>query len=172
MPASPLRYVSCDAKNRPSIKHVVLCDDRLCWVIPNRYLPPELPPSPISVEGVLPSAQLLQDVPMIALLPGDFLYEQAAALFSDAGIRPQLRLHVPQSTTAWHMACAGIGAALLPKRLVQLIPPNGAEISIYGLDSPRMQRAIYAHYKTDRYLSAPSKQLLQLCRHSRSLERP
>ena len=106
---------------------------------------------------------MLTGLPFIALLPGDSLYEQSSEIFFQEKIAPQIRVNVPQSATAWHLACAGIGATLIPEQLVRIIPPKSADISIFRYDSPRMQRSISAYFRSDLYLSNAARRFLILC---------
>ena len=158
---------------RDFITHIPVFHDNLYWVIPNRFLSPSLIEAhAIPVQSLggpvqpppLPSLSVLGEAPFIALLPGDYLYEQASALFFQEKVVPQICMNVPQSTTAWHMACAGIGAALIPERMIRRVPPFDADISIFSFDSPLMKRSICTYCKTNQYIPAATKRFLALCR--------
>jgi Transcriptional regulator len=146
--------------------------DDLYLVVPNKYLDrsmirqyafsPELLDRPSEMKPI-PSLEPLETIPFIALLPGDRLYQQAEELFRKNGVRPRACLNVPQSTTAWHMACAGIGFSLTPERLIRSIPPDGADISLFTFRSPLMKRTIYAGCNRNLYLSTATRRLLSLC---------
>ncbi len=146
--------------------------ENLYWVIPNKFLDISMITThaiPLDVLGgetqtpPLTSLSLLNDIPLIALMPGDRLFDQAIALFQEEKIKPCARLNVPQSTTAWHMACAGIGAALIPEQIIKSIPPADADISVFSFSSSLMKRTILACCKTNQYISNATKNLLSLC---------
>lgn len=152
-----------------AVKNVIRRDG-LLWVIPNKFLTgayAELispyPAQSAEEAPFLSSLEVLSGLPYIALLPGDSLYEQSSEIFCREKVAPLIRVNVPQSATAWHLACAGIGAALIPEQLVQVIPPQNADISIFRFDSPLMQREISAFYRSDLYLSNTARKFLTLC---------
>ena len=143
--------------------------DELCWVIPNHLLPPQLPVEPAKSKDAFPrlrSLSVFGQVPFIALMPGDSLYRRALDLFSASQITPQICLNVPQSTTAWYMACAGVGAALVPARMPRITAPSGADVTVFSYDSPLMERTISLFCRTDRYISTATRHFIDLCRSS------
>lgn len=155
------------------VLQIPVFQDRLYWVIPNRFLDFETieqhaldlyRQNPLKDKPPLNSLALLEKIPFIALMPGDRLYEQASALFQKEGVVPQQCLNIPQSTTAWHMACAGIGAALIPETLIKSIPAGEADISIFSFASPLMKRTILAGCKNNQYISTATRKFLDLCR--------
>ncbi len=155
----------------PEIGRIPIVSDRLIWVIPNwllTYLPTESFTALSSGEDGIREMKSLEPfrwMPFISLLPGDSLFRQAEKLFSEQNIVPKVCINVPQSTTAWHMACSGIGATLVPESLTRIIPSTGSNVSLFHYTSPLMERTISVFYKKDQYLSAAVGAFLEICRN-------
>ncbi len=155
--------------NVPDIGKISILRDRLIWAIPNRFLTRQITESfhvsPVS-GGIhdLQSLELLEKIPFISLLPGDNLFRQAEDLFAQQNISPKTCVHVPQSTTAWHMCYAGIGAALIPESLIHIIPSPNTNVSLFHYDSPLMERTISVFFKKDNYLSTAVTAFLRICK--------
>lgn len=150
-----------------AVLRIPVLRDKLCWVIPNCFLPQQTPIEPAESAETFPrlgSLSVFRQIPFIALMPGDSLYRRALDLFNVAQIKPQICLNVPQSTTAWYMACAGIGAALVPARMPRITAPANADVSVFSYDSPLMERTISVFCRTDRYMSAATRSFINLCR--------
>lgn len=154
-------------------REIPIYHDNLYLVVPNKFLDPQIIEDysmPVSVLSgpirvpPLPSLSFLEAIPFISMSPGDRLYIQTEQLLHEAGIRPHYCLQIPQSTTAWHMACAGIGATLIPGKILHTVPYWNAEVSVFSYASAYMQRTIFAGCKVNQYISVAARRFIALCR--------
>ncbi|MBQ7117972.1 MAG: LysR family transcriptional regulator [Clostridia bacterium] len=59
-----------------------------------------------------------RDIPFVVLGAGQEMRQLFEKLCADSGIRPETAAEVVNLTSAWEMACAGVGATLLPVQFV------------------------------------------------------
>ena len=77
----------------------------------------------------------------------------------DAGVSPRVRMQVTQLVTAYHLCCAGIGAAFISDRLVT-VPDS--RVRFYRLNSPLASRLFDIVTPGKTYVSHAQKAFVQL----------
>lgn len=75
---------------------------------------------PVSAEGHYPSVDIsrLRDLPFVVLSPGQEMRQLFDRLCTAADFHPTIAAEVVGMTTAWAMARAGVGVALLPLQFI------------------------------------------------------
>lgn len=99
------------------------------------------------------------DTPFLLLTPGNNLHERAETIFQDSGVTPVIRLEVSQLVTAFHLCCAGMGAAFISDRLVT-VPDD--RVLYYQLDSPLAHRFFDIVIPGKTYVSVAQKAFVDL----------
>lgn len=105
------------------------------------------------------SAADLAEISFLLLTSGNNLYERAMSIFRDAGVSPRIRMQVTQLVTAYHLCCAGIGAAFISDRLVTVPDPR---VRFYRLNSPLASRLFDIVTPGKTYVSHAQKAFVQL----------
>ncbi len=98
----------------------------------------------------------LKDQEYLLLKEGNDTRARADKLFESEKVRPKVRLLVDQQITAYHLACAGMGAAFISDTLVEHMPDANA-LRFFKLDPGFSERRISFFYKKKRLLSSAAK---------------
>ena len=94
------------------------------------------------------------DTPFILLTPGNNLFVRSTAFFESAQVHPEIRLHVTQLVTAWHLAQAGMGATFISDMLVKKTEENAV---FFKVDSPLATRRFDLTMSDRHYISNAMK---------------
>ena len=92
----------------------------------------------------------------LLLKEGNDTRERADKLFDSEKMRPKVRLLVDQQIMAYHLACAGMGAAFLSDTLIEHMPDANA-LRFFKLDPAFSERHISFFYKKKRLLSSAAR---------------
>lgn len=101
------------------------------------------------------------DTPFILLTPGNNLYSRSSRFFEAAGVTPDIRLQVSQLVTAWHLSCAGMGAAFISDFLVT---SRTDKVLFYKISSPGTIRVFDIAMSGRHYVSNAMKAFEELFR--------
>ena len=102
-----------------------------------------------------------EDLPFVVVGPGQEMRQLFHKLCQRSHISPNIAAEVVSLTTAWEMACAGIGATLLP---LQFVCRNGSHPNIHtiSLRSKVSMRQPAVVVKKGQYLSPCAKYAISL----------
>ncbi|MBR3927820.1 MAG: LysR family transcriptional regulator [Clostridia bacterium] len=92
----------------------------------------------------------------LLLKEGNDTRTRADKLFESERVRPKVRLLVDQQIMAYHLACAGMGAAFLSDTLIEHMPDTNA-LRFFKLDPAFSERRISFFYKKKRMLSSAAR---------------
>ena len=107
-------------------------------------------------------ATCFADVPMIFLSPGTNLYQCSIEICQDAGFHPNIIFMVDQSTTAYNLARAEIGAVWVSNIIVA--NSLASDMVYYQIDSSKIRRNYYALTNKKRYTDKATLEFIQMCR--------
>lgn len=91
--------------------------DKLVVAVPNGYLDKLGCKAEKPLAGV--SLSDCKDIPFVIVKSGQEMRKYFDSLCAKAEIRPHVSMEVHYITTAWEMACAGIGATVLPLQYIE-----------------------------------------------------
>jgi len=100
-----------------------------------------------------------KDETFLMLKPGNDTYARAQVLFSEAKIDPNISIYLDQLITAYNMACAGLGIAIVSNALIYKAG-NTSNCFYYKIDGKNTKRSMYIGYKKNRYLSKACKAMI------------
>lgn len=140
---------NCDLKPRESFHRIPCFTDRVLLAVPQKETVNQL-----VRESAMTSKDILQGrhrsgdtkavdlkgfagIPFIFLKPGNNLFARSTAFFEEAGTKPNIILHVNQLVTAWHLACAGLGATFVSDALIKTETEDVCFYSIPSASSVR-----------------------------------
>lgn len=120
-------------------------------------------------EGSVPAIDvaLLGDERFILLKKGNDMYDRAADIFREGGVRPNAVLCMDQLMTSYALASKGLGMAFVPDTLICAVPLEGAVY--FRLQSPHARRTLAVARKKNRYASKALACFLQTAAESFSL---
>ncbi|MBQ4156631.1 MAG: LysR family transcriptional regulator [Clostridia bacterium] len=98
----------------------------------------------------------IRDQEYLLLKEGNDTRARADKLFESEKVRPKVRLLVDQQIMAYHLACAGMGAAFISDTLVEHMPDSNA-LRFFKLDPAFSERRICFFYKKKRLLSSAAR---------------
>ncbi len=106
-------------------------------------------------------AECFANIPMIFLSPNTYLYQCSMEICQDAGFQPNIIFMVDQSTTAYNLARADIGAVWVSN----LIVANSLQCDMvyYLVDNPKITRTYYALTSKKRYTDKATLEFIRLC---------
>lgn len=104
---------------------------------------------------ILPLKELSEQNYLL-LKEGNDTRARADLLFEKEKLRPKIRLLLDQQITAYHLACAGMGAAFLSDTLISGMPDSDA-LWFFRLQPSLSERRISFFYKKKRILSAAAR---------------
>lgn len=97
------------------------------------------------------SLKTFADSPVIALRTGTDTRLRMDTIFQQAGIHADIQLEVYQLTTAYNIACTGLGWTLVSDTLLYKMP-SSPDMCYYKLNSDVTTRMIYMSHKRLRYV--------------------
>lgn len=106
-------------------------------------------------------AQCFADIPMIFLSPNTYLHQCSMEICQDAGFYPNIIFMVDQSTTAFHLAKADIGAVWVSNLIVANSPD--CDLVYYQVDSSKIKRTYYALTSKKRYTDKATLEFIRMC---------
>ena len=109
------------------------------------------------------SAACFAEIPMIFLTPNTYLYECSIQICQDAGFQPNIIFMVDQSTTAYNLARAEIGAVWVSNLIIANSPDCGSMI-YYLVDNPKTTRTYYALTSKKRYTDKATLEFIRMCK--------
>lgn len=104
---------------------------------------------------ILPLKEI-RDMNYLLLKEGNDTRARADRLFEKEKLHPKVRLLLDQQITAYHLACAGMGAAFLSDTLVTSMPDSDS-MWYFRMPPNLSERRISFFYKKKRILSAAAK---------------
>jgi len=105
----------------------------------------------------------LADVPFVLLKKGHGIRTAVDRLFKAHRIKPQIIMETTSNLTAYRLATAGIGAAIVPDMTVRLVQSAGRPRQ-YALTSKSVTWNIVATYRNDAYIGVAEKAFLDMAR--------
>lgn len=104
--------------------------------------------------------QSFRDSAFLLMSPDDENYRRAVSLCERNGFTPHTILTLSQQLTAYHMVCAGLGAAFISDTLVRCTQPNPG-IVYYKLEGAEAEREVCFYTKKNRYIPRCLQAFLQ-----------
>lgn len=98
------------------------------------------------------SIRHFNDIPFVLLSEENSSHQELLSACRSEGFSPRSVLSVNQELSAYHMACAGMGACFVSDTLIAQTREN-PNIIYYKLDDAISRRDIWMHYKKKRYRS-------------------
>lgn len=98
--------------------------------------------------------------PFLLMSQDDENYRRAVSLCEKSGFTPRSILTLTQQLTAYHMVCAGMGAAFISDTLVRCTQPNPGVV-YYKLEGAEAEREVCFYYKKNRYIPRCTRAFLQ-----------
>ena len=117
-----------------------------------RHLLPDCPKLPLAA---------LAEPELILLRRGNNLYERSSEMFAAAGVTPRIRMDLNQMVTAYHLAEAGMAAALISDRIVRA---ESDSLRFYAPDSPLATRVFYILVNRDAYVPVAVRRFVEEAR--------
>ena len=141
--------------------------ERLILGVPAKDVSASLEPYMLTAGDVIRGKHLLENHPILPLKiikdqeylllkEGNDTRARADRLFESEKVRPKVRLLVDQQIMAYHLACAGMGAAFFSDTLVEHMPDENA-LRFFKLDPAFSERSISFFYKKKRVLSSAAR---------------
>lgn len=141
--------------------------ERLILGIPARDVTGDMEKYMLSANDVIQGKHLSDTHPILPLKSvknqkylllkeGNDTRARADKLFEKEKVRPEVRLLVDQQIMAYHLACAGMGAAFFSDTLVAHMPDVNA-LRFFKLDPAFSERRISFFYKKKRLLSSAAR---------------
>lgn len=117
------------------------------------------------MEGVRDAVDIyhLEDIPLITLEPQHSIRSFVDHLFSSNGLRPNILMETSSLTSAYRLATAGLGAAIVPRMTLELIRGT-QDTPVYSLGSGGTTWKIVAIRRKDREAGQIEKDFITLSR--------
>lgn len=109
-------------------------------------------------------ARYFADIPMIFLSSNTNLYQCSMEICQDAGFNPNIIFMVDQSTTAYNLARANIGAVWVSNRIISNSPV--CDMVYYQIDNPKIKRTYYALTSKKRYTDKATLEFIRMCQQN------
>lgn len=119
-------------------------------IISGSHLNPKTPAVPL---------QKFKDAPFVLLRFGNDTRARADKIFEEHKVEPNTVLELDQMATAYHIACNGMGAALISDTLVRETLPD-PRIVYYKIDSAYAERNIYFYHKISKHVTKAMAEFL------------
>lgn len=105
----------------------------------------------------------LKDIPLITLGPGHGIRAFVDNIFSKNNVRPNIVMETTSNITAFRLATAGLGAAIVPRMTVELTKKT-AETPTYSISAVGTYWDIVAAQRKDSYISQMEKDFITTAR--------
>ena len=117
------------------------------------------------MEGVRNAVDIyrLEEIPLITLSPPHSIRSFVDHLFSSNGLRPNICMEASSLATAYRLATAGLGAAIVPRMTLELVKGTD-ETPIYSLGTCGTTWKISAVRRKNRELSQIEKDFITISR--------
>lgn len=106
------------------------------------------------------SIDVFAHTPVIALRTGTDTRCRMDTILQQAGVHPDIQLEVYQLTTAYNIACTGLGWTLVSDTLLYQMMPS-PDMCFYKLNSDMTTRTIYMSHKRLRYISLAMQKFIE-----------
>lgn len=141
--------------------------ERLILGVPAKDVTAEMEKYVLTAEDVISGKHLMDTHPILPLMclkdhkylllkEGNDSRARADKLFESEKVRPNVRLLVDQQIMAYHLACAGMGAAFLSDTLIDHMP-DANTLRFFKLNPAFSERRISFFYKKKRILSSAAR---------------
>lgn len=120
----------------------------------NRHRAADMPALPLA---------LLADVPFISMTPETDTYQRVRLICAEAGFTPSTILSFSQQSTAFNMACAGLGFTFISDTLVKNARFR-PDLVFYKIGSPESFRHIKVFVNASRRMSYAVKAFLEIAK--------
>lgn len=132
------------------------CGCALTWedIRRNRHRAADTPALPL---------EMLRDVPFISMTPETDTFQRVGLICSDAGFIPDTILSFSQQSTAFNMACAGLGFTFISDTLVKNARFR-PDLVFYKVGSPESYRHIKVFVNAARRMSYAVKAFLEIAK--------
>ncbi len=147
-----------------------LFDEQLILVIPKKYLHSEdAAQNAVSYEelnrdtycqnGI--SLEILSGIPFISMRQGNDLNKRTADMLKSVDLIPNKVLELDQTSTAFRLACSGMGACIVGNTVIQKLgcPPD---IFLFYIDHPKAHREVAIYTKNVDYISRTSRKFIDI----------
>lgn len=104
--------------------------------------------------------KLFKDTPMVLLTPGNFTYNRSLEFCHQGNFEPRTVLSVDQMVSAYHLACAGVGATFVSEVIVKAA--KEANIVFFKMHGKYAERIFYSIVNPKCYISAAAKEFLRI----------
>lgn len=155
-------------------RKILLFKEHLILVIPKRFLSePLYTQSLISFdelntasESCKPGVPLdaFKSIPFVGLRPGNDSRIRTDKIFADYHMSPTWTLELDQSSTAFALACNGMGACIVGDTLIRQLG-NRSDIYLYALHHPQTTRDVVIYTKSE---GSPTRTMNEFIRIFRS----
>lgn len=117
---------------------------------------------PKSICAEIPSDfSILSGLPFVLLRPGNDTRIRADALCSQYGIKPNIVLELDQMSTAYHLACSGMGATIVSDLLIQKSDPT-SNMLFLPLTGDSAERAIRIYSRRNHSMTKAMEAFLEI----------
>lgn len=127
-----------------ALSHEQICSPEFSWSVW-----PQIP------------AECFADIPMIFLSSGTNLHQITMEICHDAGFTPNVLFKVDQSTTAYNLARADIGAVWVSNLIINHSP--ACDMVYYQVKSDKTRRSYYALTSKKRYTDKATAEFIRIC---------
>ncbi len=166
--------------NEKQFRKFVICHEFMVLVVPQKFnLPPGLTAHAKTVSELsrypsyskqadaqfLPTSLLknFKDVPFVLLRPGNDSRERADTMFSDAGFYPPIALELDQASTAYRLACSGIGATIVSNLMVRTME-SPDHCLFFPLGGPHTEQYVSAYIQSDAVITKAIEEFIKTAR--------
>lgn len=148
-----------------------LFDEELILVIPKKYLDSkDVLQNAVSYKELSQdihspkkgiSLNILSDIPFISMRQGNDLKKRTTEMFKNIDLIPNKVLELDQTSTAFRLACTGMGACIVGNTVIQKLgcPPD---IFLFYIDHPKAHREVAIYTKNVDYISRTSRKFIDI----------
>lgn len=119
------------------------------------------------IDGIQDAVDIsqLENIPLILLNQQNSNRSFVDTLFSNNGVCPSVTMETDSLTTAYRLATAGLGAAIVPRMILELTKET-ERTPVYSLGACGMTWKIVALQRKDRYISQIEKDFIMVARQT------
>lgn len=148
-----------------------LFDEQLVLVISKKYLHSEdVVQNAVSYEeldqdihcpksGI--SLEILSSIPFISMRQGNDLNKRTADMLKSIDFVPNKVLELDQTSTAFRLACSGMGACIVGNTVIQKLGCP-SDIFLFHIDHPKALREVAVYTKNVDYISRTSRKFIDI----------
>ena len=101
-----------------------------------------------------------RDLPFILRRPGNDSRERSDLMFLDAGFYPQDILELDQASTAYRLACSGMGATIVSNLMVRKMEPSESTF-FFPLGGPHTEQYVCAYLRSDAIITKAMEEFVK-----------